>query len=231
MTFIDITKEAFNTKQVCKITGISSRQVGHWDQEGLVKPSVRSASGKGSQRLYSYMDMFAFQSVKALRKQGISLQKIRKCVQYLRKHLDLSQPLSYCTLVSDGDSIQLIVEEQTLIDTIKQPGQLSLTQLSISEIDRELRKKVIGLDCKTVEEISVGEFVYQVEIEPDHEDGGFVAEVAGLKGCITQADTREETLDMAKDAIVAYLEAVDELKQRGIELPVKERKRLRKKHA
>jgi predicted RNase H-like HicB family nuclease len=63
---------------------------------------------------------------------------------------------------------------------------------------------------KRVEEIVVGQCAYQVKIEPDEEGGGYVAEVPRLPGCITQGDTLEEVLEMAEDAIRAYLEAVAE---------------------
>ncbi|MBN1942755.1 MAG: type II toxin-antitoxin system HicB family antitoxin [Phycisphaerae bacterium] len=49
---------------------------------------------------------------------------------------------------------------------------------------------------------------YQVEITPDIEDGGFVAEVVELPGCITQGETLEETLEMVKDAIKTYLKPI-----------------------
>ncbi|REJ90570.1 MAG: type II toxin-antitoxin system HicB family antitoxin [Planctomycetota bacterium] len=41
----------------------------------------------------------------------------------------------------------------------------------------------------------------QVVIYPDREDGGWVAEVPSLPGCITQGDTRADVLRNARDAI------------------------------
>ena len=73
---------------------------------------------------------------------------------------------------------------------------------------------------KRVEEVALGDYVYQVEVEPDLEVGGYVAEVAGLPGCLTQGDTLDETLDNAKDAIECYLEALDEMRKEGMPVTV-----------
>ena len=220
--------QAFNTKQSGEITGASTRQLNHWDSKGLIKPSVRSASGRGSRRLYSYADLVAIQTVKQLRDQEISLQRIRKCVQYLRRHLpDVSKPLTYCTLLTDGHEIYLVEDEKTLRATVKKQGQKAWVELSIAGIDRELRVRIIQLGDKKVETVAVGDYAYQVEIEPD-EDGGYVAEVAGLPGCITQGDSYSETLDNVKDAIETYLDAVEDLKKRGVHMPIRRKKRRHK---
>jgi predicted RNase H-like HicB family nuclease len=49
---------------------------------------------------------------------------------------------------------------------------------------------------------------YQVVIEPDLEDGGYVVHCPGLPGCISQGQTREEALANIKEAIEAYLESL-----------------------
>lgn len=66
------------------------------------------------------------------------------------------------------------------------------------------------------ETIIVDGLPYKVELEPDLESGGYVAEVAGLPGCITQGEDIEELLDNAADAIATYLQAMDDLRKRGV---------------
>lgn len=56
---------------------------------------------------------------------------------------------------------------------------------------------------------------YRIIIEQD-EDGMFVAECTALPGCISQGETREETLANIKDAIRGYLES---LKKHGEPIP------------
>ncbi|MDI6731333.1 MAG: type II toxin-antitoxin system HicB family antitoxin [Candidatus Margulisbacteria bacterium] len=46
-------------------------------------------------------------------------------------------------------------------------------------------------------------FKYTAFFEPA-EEGGYVVTVPTLPGCVTQGDTFEEAIDMAKDAIKCY---------------------------
>jgi antitoxin HicB len=56
----------------------------------------------------------------------------------------------------------------------------------------------------------------QVILYPDHEDGGWVAEVPSLPGCISQGETREEALENVRDAITTW---IDGAKQTGMDVP------------
>jgi len=47
-------------------------------------------------------------------------------------------------------------------------------------------------------------------------EGGFTVTVPSLPGCITEGDTIDEALEMAKEAIALYIE---ELRSRGEEIP------------
>ncbi len=49
---------------------------------------------------------------------------------------------------------------------------------------------------------------YTVILEKDREEGGYVVTVPALPGCISQGETVDEALKMAKDAIQGYLEAL-----------------------
>jgi len=46
----------------------------------------------------------------------------------------------------------------------------------------------------------------QVVIYPDLEDGGWVAEVPSLPGCISQGDTKEHVIENVRDAIQTWIE-------------------------
>ena len=48
-----------------------------------------------------------------------------------------------------------------------------------------------------------GTLMRQVVIYPDREDGGWVAEVPSLPGCVTQGDTPADVLANVRDAIEA----------------------------
>ncbi|PIT84725.1 hypothetical protein COU37_02150 [Candidatus Micrarchaeota archaeon CG10_big_fil_rev_8_21_14_0_10_45_29] len=49
---------------------------------------------------------------------------------------------------------------------------------------------------------------YSVVLKEDKEDGGYVAIVPELPGCISDGDTKEEALKNIRDAIRLYLESI-----------------------
>lgn len=56
-----------------------------------------------------------------------------------------------------------------------------------------------------------GSTLRQVILYPDHEGGGWVAEVPSLPGCISQGDTREEVLTNVRDAIRTWVEGAQQV--------------------
>ncbi|MFH0927787.1 MAG: type II toxin-antitoxin system HicB family antitoxin [Candidatus Micrarchaeota archaeon] len=51
---------------------------------------------------------------------------------------------------------------------------------------------------------------YSVILKEDKEDGGYVAIVPQLPGCISDGDTKEEAMKNIRDAIRLYVESVAE---------------------
>ncbi len=51
---------------------------------------------------------------------------------------------------------------------------------------------------------------YRVIIEPA-EEGGFTAYVPALRGCVSEGETEEETLQNIKEAITDYLAVLEEI--------------------
>ena len=51
----------------------------------------------------------------------------------------------------------------------------------------------------------------QVVLHPDAEDGGWVAEVPSLPGCVSQGETKEEALRNIREAIAQWLDAAQAL--------------------
>ncbi|MCB1274388.1 MAG: MerR family transcriptional regulator, partial [Leucobacter sp.] len=47
-----------------RAAGISYRQLDYWARTGLVEPTIRSAQGSGSQRLYGFRDILVLKLVK-----------------------------------------------------------------------------------------------------------------------------------------------------------------------
>ena len=64
---LDGLEEAVGYRGVtaCAAAGITYRQLDYWARTGLVVPSVRDASGSGTQRLYSFRDIVVLRSSSA----------------------------------------------------------------------------------------------------------------------------------------------------------------------
>lgn len=104
----------------CTAAGISYRQLDYWARTGLVEPTVRSASGSGTQRLYGFQDILVLKIVKRLLDTGVSLQNIRTAVNHLRARG--IEDLARITLMSDGASIYECTNSDEIIDLL-QGGQ------------------------------------------------------------------------------------------------------------
>ncbi|PIU53622.1 MAG: hypothetical protein COS90_05060 [Deltaproteobacteria bacterium CG07_land_8_20_14_0_80_60_11] len=82
---MEILDMNFGRNVVIAVTGVSRMQLEHWAQIGVVSSSVKSSSGKGSRREYSFEDLVQLKVAKTLRAHGIGLPKIRTILRFLRK--------------------------------------------------------------------------------------------------------------------------------------------------
>ncbi|MEN9687789.1 MAG: hypothetical protein RL381_801 [Actinomycetota bacterium] len=100
----------------CSAAGISYRQLDYWARTGLVEPSIRTASGSGSARLYGFRDILVLKIVKRLLDAGVSLQNIRTAVTHLRSR-GVTE-LERITLMSDGASIYECASPDEIVDLL-----------------------------------------------------------------------------------------------------------------
>jgi predicted RNase H-like HicB family nuclease len=198
---------------VSKIIGIPIRVIDYWDRTNFIKPSVHEASGYGSMRLYSFTDLIQFTVAKFLRDQGLSLQKIRKSLNFLRKHLpEVEKPLAQLRFLTDGETIFVLTNKnKEIIDTLKK-GQYVFA-IAIGELINDLKGKTSKLTMDRVYMVNVSKRRFKVILHPDLEDGGYWVECPELPGCSSQGDSVEEALDMIRDAIKGHLEVQEELKK------------------
>ncbi|MFD0820084.1 MerR family transcriptional regulator, partial [Micromonospora zhanjiangensis] len=104
----------------CSAVGISYRQLDYWARTALVVPSIRDASGSGTQRLYSFRDLVVLKVVKRLLDAGVSLQNIRKAIEALRSRG--AADLAGITLISDGTTVYECRSPEEVVDLL-QGGQ------------------------------------------------------------------------------------------------------------
>ncbi|GAB3135236.1 MerR family transcriptional regulator [Tsukamurella serpentis] len=118
----------------CQIAGITYRQLDYWARTSLVVPSIRSAGGSGTQRLYSFKDVLVLKIVKRLLDTGISLQNIRVAVDHLRSRG--VEDLAKITLFSDGTTVYECTSAEEVVDLL-QHGQ-GVFGIAVSGAMREL---------------------------------------------------------------------------------------------
>ena len=118
----------------CTAAGITYRQLDYWARTELVAPSVRSAAGSGSQRLYSFTDILLLKVVKRLLDTGVSLQNIRMAVATLRtRGVD---DLARLTLFSDGTTVYECTSAEDVVDLLR--GGQGVFGIAVSGALREL---------------------------------------------------------------------------------------------
>jgi len=202
--------DAYNIRIASAVSGASARQLRYWDRAGVVKPSVGEARGRGSRRLYSFLDLVQARAAKQLRDGGLSLQKLQRALRLLREHPDqVKHPLAELALETDGDTVFRLTDNRGIMKDILRRGQL-VTALAIKPLCDHVRAHLARNIKKSKEIMAVLGGKYRVVIEPDVVDGGFIAECPKLPGCVTDGETREEALRNMGDAIVAWLAAGQE---------------------
>ncbi len=133
----------------CSAAGISYRQLDHWARIGLVTPSVRSAEGSGTQRLYSFRDLLILKVIKRLISAGISLQQVRVAVEYLRSRG--IHDISDVTLFSDGVSVYECTEDDEVIDLLK--GGQGMFAIGMAGVCKDMESELASLPTEPVSEV------------------------------------------------------------------------------
>ncbi len=132
----------------CKAAGITYRQLDYWARTGLVEPSVRSATGSGTQRLYGFRDILVLKVVKRLLDTGVSLQQIRVAIQVLRERgVD---DLARITLMSDGASVYECTSPDEVIDLLQ--GGQGVFGIAVGRVWREVEGSLAALPSERPED-------------------------------------------------------------------------------
>lgn len=135
-------QEGFTAQQASKLTGCTHHQLRYWDRVSLVEPSIQGTGGRpGIRRMYSFRDLVALRVVKSLLDNGMSLQRVRRAWDYLRRNGSMDEHLSEVKLVTDGSSIFSVAQNDgELLDALRY-GQLAFF-VAIDEITRTVEDDI-----------------------------------------------------------------------------------------
>jgi DNA-binding transcriptional MerR regulator len=131
----------FRGPTACRAAGITYRQLDYWARTGLVEPSVRPATGSGTQRLYNFRDILVLKIVKRLLDAGVSLQQIRTAVTHLRQRG--VEDLATVTLMSDGASVYECTNADEVFDLVQ--GGQGVFGIAVSRVWREVEGSLAEL--------------------------------------------------------------------------------------
>lgn len=131
----------FRGPVACRAAGITYRQLDYWARTALVEPSLRSATGSGTQRLYSFRDVLVLKVVKRLLETGVTLQQIRMAVTHLRERG--VEDLAQITLMSDGASVYECTSDDQVIDLLH--GGQGVFGIAVGRVWREVESELSRL--------------------------------------------------------------------------------------
>jgi DNA-binding transcriptional MerR regulator len=141
----DVTVMGFSGPTVCRLTGVTYRQLDYWARTDLVTPSINPAHGSGSKRTYSYRDVLEVKVIKSLLDSGVSLARARQAVQCLRN--SLGADLSSSSLVL-SDSGSVLADYDGLVDLLR-GGQGVFNVVSMANVVAELTTMMSGIEEKS----------------------------------------------------------------------------------
>jgi len=129
-------------KNVAQLAGITYRQIDWWIQEGLVT-CAEPSTGRGIERGFSVMDVIAIRAAANLRREGASLQAIRKAVNALRAKWEIDSPLHSGRMIVLNGRVYFVESNTDIWDVLK--GQLASKRfftLDASELARDTIERV-----------------------------------------------------------------------------------------
>jgi DNA-binding transcriptional MerR regulator len=134
--------DGFSAQQASKLTGCTQHQLRYWDRVDLVRPSIQGTGGRpGVRRLYSFRDLVALRVVRSLLDNGMSVQRVRRAWDYLRRNAEMDSHLSEVKLVTDGQTIFRVASgDEELLDALRD-GQLAFF-VAIDSITRSVEEDV-----------------------------------------------------------------------------------------
>jgi DNA-binding transcriptional MerR regulator len=119
----NLADKEFTSSEISEVTGVSLRQLQWWDEQKVVSPRH-----EGHKRLYLAEEAIEIAVIAELRRKGFSLQKIRRVLRFLQKEMgkrltEIFNSASDMHLVTDGKSIYLEANNESIIDILKNADQ------------------------------------------------------------------------------------------------------------
>lgn len=112
----------YSAQLTAKLARVSLRQLRYWVRQGLLQPTAYDAPYRGRD-LYSYTDVVQARVIGSLRRQGASLQKIRRAVEWLRAQMAAGEQWHTKRLVIYGNDLVVFLAPDEVYSAAGRPGQ------------------------------------------------------------------------------------------------------------
>jgi DNA-binding transcriptional MerR regulator len=145
-------KNTYSAREVASLTGLTARQLQWWDARRLFASAVaskRTAAGGFTERRYTPVDLLELMVLADLRRQGLSVGRIRLLLETLRNRFgvrlfDAIGGAGSLTLLTDGREIYARTVEGEFINLLRAPDQPLLeigSGLPLRELTANTRKR------------------------------------------------------------------------------------------
>ena len=124
-------KNTYTAREVAALTGLTARQLQWWDARRLFAPAVasrRTAAGGYTERRYTPVDLLELMVLSDLRRQGLSIGRIRLLLETLRTKFGIRLfeaigGAGTITLLTDGREIYARTADGEFINLLRAPDQ------------------------------------------------------------------------------------------------------------
>lgn len=139
----------YRAQAACRVARISARTLDYWVTTGLVRPAsvYRGPQQRRDFFLFGVRELIQLRVISALRRTGLSLQRIRDAVQALEARTELEWEKS--CLIADSKRAYLIHDSGTL-EALSgdQRGQLAFAVVALGPAEREVLERLARGDIK-----------------------------------------------------------------------------------
>jgi uncharacterized protein (DUF433 family) len=143
---------AFTAEQVCRLTGLSARQLKYWDDTGFFSPTLlddfkRRAFG----RIYSFRDVVGLWAISILRNRyRVPLQELRRVGAWLKERHD--EPWSSLRFALKGKTVVFVDPSHGVVVEPRGAGQAVLP-VNLEPIADEMREAAGKLRDRSKDQI------------------------------------------------------------------------------
>ena len=142
---------AFTTEHVCRLTGLSVRQVRYWDDTGFFSPTLVHGARRAFSKIYVFRDVVGLRTIAILRnKHRVPLQELRRVGEWLRAQYET--PWSSLRFALSGRKV-VFFEPVSNVAMEPREGKQTVFTIALEPIANEMHKAAERLRERDADQI------------------------------------------------------------------------------